>query len=41
MGFSPCFQPIAVGIFSMGMAPCGFAAGMDGVAPKACANEPM
>ena len=33
-GVRPAVQPLAVGIFSVGM-PCGFAAGIAGALPKA------
>src|SRR5262245_44696707 len=34
-GFSPFAHPWAVGILSVGMAPCGLAAGITGVLPQA------
>jgi hypothetical protein len=34
-GFWPSAQPLAVGILSVGMAPCGFAAGTTGALPQA------
>ena len=37
-GFCPVVQPRAVGIFSVGMAPCGFASGTYGVLPQAGAG---
>src|SRR5690242_18758856 len=35
VGFCPSLHPLAVGIFSVGTAPCGFAAGISGVLPQA------
>src|SRR6187549_58034 len=36
----PGTQPLAVGIFSVGMLPCGLAAGMAGALPQAGSGEP-
>ncbi|MNT71523.1 hypothetical protein D3C72_2100160 [compost metagenome] len=41
VGAVPGAQPMAVGIFSMGMAPCGLADGMTGVVPTACLKAPI
>ena len=38
VGFCPSLQPWAVGILSVGMAPCGFASGIAGVLPQAGAG---
>ncbi len=38
LGLWPSSQPLAVGIFSDGNDPCGFAAGIDGAPPMACAG---
>src|SRR5690349_551736 len=35
-GVWPAVHPLAVGILSVGMLPCGFAAGMTGASPTAC-----
>ena len=35
IGFCPSLHPLAVGIFSVGIAPCGFAAGTTGALPQA------
>jgi hypothetical protein len=40
VGNWPCAQPRAVGIFNVGIAPCGRAAGMAGDVPTACADGP-
>ena len=38
VGFCPSLQPWAVGILSVGMAPCGFASGIAGALPQAGAG---
>src|ERR1700748_1912328 len=38
-GICPSVHPLAVGIFSVGIAPCGFAAGTTGALPQAGSGE--
>jgi hypothetical protein len=38
VGFWPSLQPLAVGIFKVGSAPCGFASGIAGAWPQAGAG---
>ena len=40
IGVWPSLHPLAVGIFSVGMAPCDFAAGIIGALPKAGTGVP-
>ncbi len=39
-GVCPSVQPLAVGILSVGMLPCGFAAGTTGALPQAGSGAP-
>jgi hypothetical protein len=39
-GVCPTDHPLAVGIFNVGMAPCGFAAGIAGLLPQAGSCSP-